>query len=161
MFFCFSFISAQRNLTPDELNELSTIKLDAINGNKEVSGVAKLFVLNIGQNFKEDFYAVALVKKSQIKEAKIIALYFEKTENRKHNKPITFDFNNDATHVIQHPDSAIDLVAIPTGRLVSEYYDGDEMKEYVYLTEDLVSKYFEGIKEGDLEPFKESLRKMK
>lgn len=158
LFLNFSF--SQNEITKEDIETKSKIKIVTLNGHVENSGLGLFYILDLGENKSELLYTFIIAKKSLIKNATEIKLFFKNSDTTAiDNKIYEFKIPNNKKYIIEHPDSKKDLVVIPLGSLRVELEKVNVKIEPLFLVENLISYLDIEVTEKDILSMKEKIKK--
>lgn len=153
--FNLNIAKGQEQITDAEIQLRCYLKFEAlIDGESSLGDTGVYFTMDISEDKSGVLYSVILIKKSAIKNATEIRLYFKKTDG---SKPYMMTIPNNSTYVIESDENS-DLAAITFGQLRSEYNLQKNLVEPIFYTEDFLSELYPGSQEKDLLEIKKVMR---
>ena len=154
--FSITFMFSQHQVSKAEIKSKSFLKIEATTGTTINTGNGMFYSIDLGNKKEEKPYSFIITKKSLIKNASEIVLFFnEANGSGKEGKIYKMKIPNNKDFVIQHPDAKEDLVAIPLGQLRAELDNANFKIDPLFLTGDYISNFSAAITEKDLLAIKE------
>lgn len=137
---------AQKEITESEIRLRSQIEFEALKNEESIiNSTGAYFTLDLNEDKIAYPYSIILIKKSDIKNATEIKLYFKKTVG----PPYVMSIPLNSTTIIESGDNS-NLAAIWLGPLRSEYKKQENLIEPLYLCESFLSEVFPESEQRDL-----------
>jgi hypothetical protein len=134
-----NYLTAQNKMHITEQLLNGTIRIESFTGNKVSTGTGFFFNFSADDEGKNQI-PVIITNKHVVNGFNSIRLFFKKAKNGEpdYGPPFIVTIPNNSSTIIQHPNSNIDLVAIPTAQIFEQLDKQNVGIFYIASTEDRI-----------------------